>query len=84
MQRPPARRRIVVGAEDQATPPALGRALAGRLANAQLVELPGSGHCPHIQDADVLVAAVAPFLGLRAKHPRVAATPVARRRPHAA
>jgi 3-oxoadipate enol-lactonase len=58
---------IVVGAEDQATPPALGRALADRLANARLIELPGLGHCPHIQDPEAFVAAIAPFLGLRAE-----------------
>jgi len=58
---------IVVGAEDQATPPALGRALAARLANAELTLLPGLGHCPHIQDPDAFVAATAPFFGLRAK-----------------
>jgi 3-oxoadipate enol-lactonase len=56
---------IVVGAEDQATPPALGRALADRLVGARLVEMPGLGHCPHIQDPDAFVAAIAPFLGLR-------------------
>jgi 3-oxoadipate enol-lactonase len=56
---------IVVGARDEATPPALGRALADRLADAKLVELPGLGHCPHVQDPDALVAAVAPFLRLR-------------------
>ena len=58
---------VVVGAEDEATPPALGRALAKRLANATLVELPGLGHCPHIQDPDAFVAAIAPFLGLKAE-----------------
>jgi 3-oxoadipate enol-lactonase len=57
---------IVVGAEDEATPPALGRALADRLADARLIELPGLGHCPHIQDPDAFVAAIARFLGLRA------------------
>jgi 3-oxoadipate enol-lactonase len=56
---------IVVGAADQATPPALGRALTERLANANLVEMPGLGHCPHIQDPDAFVDALAPFLGLR-------------------
>jgi 3-oxoadipate enol-lactonase len=55
---------IVVGARDEATPPALGRDLADRLANATLVELPGLGHCPHIQAPDAFVAAIAPFLGL--------------------
>ncbi|HLT03281.1 MAG TPA: alpha/beta fold hydrolase [Geminicoccaceae bacterium] len=55
---------IVVGAEDQATPPALGRALADRLPDASLLELPGLGHCPHIQDPDAFAAAIAPFLAL--------------------
>jgi 3-oxoadipate enol-lactonase len=58
---------IVVGEQDEATPPALGRALAERLADARLIELPGLGHCPHIQDPDAFAAAVAPFLGLRAR-----------------
>jgi len=58
---------IMVGAEDQATPPALGRALAGGLTDARLLELAGLGHCPHIQDSDAFVAGVAPFLGLRAE-----------------
>jgi 3-oxoadipate enol-lactonase len=57
---------IVVGAEDEATPPALGRDLADRLADARLALLPGLGHCPHIQDPDAFVAAIAPFLKLRA------------------
>jgi 3-oxoadipate enol-lactonase len=55
---------IVVGEQDEATPPVLGRALADRLATAKLVELPGLGHCPHIQAPDAFVAAIAPFLGL--------------------
>jgi 3-oxoadipate enol-lactonase len=59
---------IVVGAEDQATPPVLGRALAERLADAKLTLLPGLGHCPHIQDPVAFVAAIAPFLDLRADH----------------
>jgi 3-oxoadipate enol-lactonase len=56
---------IVVGTEDQATPPALGQALADRLTDARLTLLPGLGHCPHIQDPDAFVAAIGPFLGLR-------------------
>lgn len=55
---------LVVGAADQATPPALGQALAERLPDATMIELPGLGHCPHIQDPDGFLAAVAPFLGL--------------------
>jgi 3-oxoadipate enol-lactonase len=58
---------IVVGAQDEATPPALGSALKERLADAELVEMPGLGHCPHIQDPDAFVAAIAPFLDLSAR-----------------
>ena len=70
---------IVVGAEDQATPSALGRALAARLANSQLIEMPGLGHCPHIQDPDAFVAATAPFLGLRAKRAETGSRPSSQR-----
>jgi 3-oxoadipate enol-lactonase len=58
---------LVVGAKDEATPPGLGRALAERLAHARLIEMPDLGHCPHIQDPDAFVAAIAPFLGLSAQ-----------------
>jgi 3-oxoadipate enol-lactonase len=58
---------IMVGEQDEATPPPLGRALADRLTDADLNELPALGHCPHIQDPDAFVAAIAPFLGLQAK-----------------
>jgi 3-oxoadipate enol-lactonase len=58
---------LVVGAKDEATPPGLGRALAERLAHARLIEMPDLGHCPHIQDPDTFVAAIAPFLGLSAQ-----------------
>jgi 3-oxoadipate enol-lactonase len=56
---------VVVGSEDGATPPALGRALAQRVRGARMVEMPGLGHCPHIQDPDAFIAAVADFLGLK-------------------
>lgn len=56
---------ILIGADDEATPPALGHALADRLADARVIEMAGLGHCPHIQDPDGFVAAIAPFLGLR-------------------
>jgi 3-oxoadipate enol-lactonase len=69
---------LVVGAEDEATPPGLGRALAERLAHARLIEMPGLGHCPHIQDPDVFVASVAPFLGLR-QHAEAPPRPPSRR-----
>ena len=56
---------IVAGEKDGATPPALGRALAARLHNADFIKLPDIGHAPHIQAPDELVAIIAPFLGLR-------------------
>ena len=55
---------LVVGEKDGATPPALGRDLAGRLPDARFVELPGVGHAPHIHALDLLIATVGPFLGL--------------------
>jgi 3-oxoadipate enol-lactonase len=58
---------IVVGGQDEATPPPLARALSEGLADAELIEMPGLGHCPHIQDPDAFVAAIAPFLGSQAK-----------------
>lgn len=55
---------IVVGEKDLATPPPLARELAGHLPNARVVELPGLGHCPHMQDPEAFLAAVSSFLGL--------------------
>ena len=55
---------LVVGEKDGATPPALGRDLAGRLPDARFVELPSVGHAPHIHALDLLIATVGPFLGL--------------------
>jgi 3-oxoadipate enol-lactonase len=55
---------VIAGEKDGATPPALGRALADALPNAQFVELPGVGHAPHIQAPDEVVKAISPFLGL--------------------
>jgi 3-oxoadipate enol-lactonase len=55
---------VVAGSEDGATPPALGRALVDQIAGAQFVELPGLGHCPHIQDPDSFVSAISGFLRL--------------------
>ncbi len=56
---------IVVGEKDSATPPALGRELAGRLLDCRIVELPGIGHAPHIHAPDLLMDTLRPFLGLR-------------------
>lgn len=55
---------LVVGEKDGATPPALGRDLAGRLPDARFVELPGVGHAPHIHALELLLQTIGPFLGL--------------------
>jgi 3-oxoadipate enol-lactonase len=57
---------IVVGARDAATPPALARELVSGIVGAKLVELPGCGHCPPLEQPAELVAAIAPFLGIPA------------------
>jgi 3-oxoadipate enol-lactonase len=56
---------VVVGSDDGATPPALGRDLAARVSDGRAIVMSGLGHCPHIQDPDAFVAAVADFLELR-------------------
>jgi 3-oxoadipate enol-lactonase len=53
---------IVVGLEDMTTPPDLSHELAAGIANAELVELPGIGHCPQLQDPDAFLNAICPFL----------------------
>jgi 3-oxoadipate enol-lactonase len=58
---------IVVGEKDHATPPALARELANRLANAQVVEMPGLGHVPHLQAPDLFIATISDFLGLEGR-----------------
>lgn len=40
---------VLVGSEDEATPPALSRALAAGLPNARLVEVDGAGHLPCLE-----------------------------------
>ncbi len=56
---------VVVGSLDPATPPALGRDLAERLPDARMIEMPGIGHAPHVEDPEGFLAAIGPFLGLK-------------------
>jgi 3-oxoadipate enol-lactonase len=53
---------IVVGEEDQATPPAMAEELHGLIAGSSLVRMPGLAHAPHIQAPGDLAAVVRPFL----------------------
>jgi 3-oxoadipate enol-lactonase len=53
---------IVVGDEDQATPPALAEELHGLIPGSTLVRMPGLAHAPQIQAPDALAAAVREFL----------------------
>jgi 3-oxoadipate enol-lactonase len=54
--------RVVVGALDATTPPALARELAAGIGGATLVEIPDCAHCPPIENPAALLAAVEPFL----------------------
>ena len=49
---------VVVGSEDQATPPAMGEDLARRMPAATFRVLPGLAHAPQLQDPAALVEAI--------------------------
>ena len=49
---------IVVGEDDQATPPDMARALHDSLPNSALVILPGVAHAPQIQEPEAFVDAI--------------------------
>jgi pimeloyl-ACP methyl ester carboxylesterase len=53
---------VVTGAEDRLTPPSLGRALAGAMAAARLVEVPGAAHFPQLEQPARVNAAIREFL----------------------
>lgn len=56
---------LVIGGEfDQATPPALTKAIADKIPNARYVELKGCGHCPPLEQPQEFVAAIREFVGL--------------------
>lgn len=54
---------VVVGLADATTPPVLSRELNEGITGSRLVELPGIGHCPQLQDPSQFLQAVKPFLG---------------------
>ena len=49
---------IVVGAQDQAVPPAVSERLHALVPHSELVEVPGAGHMPQFSAPDVVVSAV--------------------------
>ncbi len=53
---------VLVGEEDEATPPAMSRELASGLPDARLVVLPGCAHVPQLQAPEQFLAALRPFL----------------------
>jgi len=54
---------VLCGALDQTTPPALARDLAKGIAGARYEEIPGSGHCPMLEQPEALVRLMEGFLG---------------------
>lgn len=53
---------VMIGLDDATTPPELSYALHRGIPGAQLIEIPGCGHCPPIQARDTFVASVLDFL----------------------
>ena len=53
---------VLVGEQDEATPPAMSRELTALLPDARLVVLEGCAHVPQLQDPAAFLAAVGPFL----------------------
>ncbi|MBW8267967.1 alpha/beta fold hydrolase [Caldovatus aquaticus] len=56
---------VLVGSEDEATPPPMARELAALLPDARLRELPGLAHVPQLQDTAGFHAAIGEFLAGR-------------------
>ena len=55
---------VLCGEFDQATPPALNRMVAEKVAGARYVELPGCGHCPPLEQPEAFIGAIKDFVGL--------------------
>ncbi|MDP1908346.1 MAG: alpha/beta fold hydrolase, partial [Hyphomicrobium sp.] len=55
---------VVCGEFDQATPPALNKQIADKVAGSRYVELPGCGHCPPLEQPEAFIAAIKEFVGL--------------------
>ena len=53
---------VMVGEQDEATPPPMSRELAAGLPNAKFVELKGCAHVPQLQAPDVFMATIKDFI----------------------
>jgi 3-oxoadipate enol-lactonase len=53
---------VLVGEEDEATPPPMSRELAAGLWDARLIVLPGCAHVPQLQAPDVFMKAIRAFI----------------------
>jgi proline iminopeptidase len=54
---------VIVGASDFVCSPAMARALTHGITDAELVELPASGHFGHVEQPEAFAAAVLDFVG---------------------
>jgi 3-oxoadipate enol-lactonase len=54
---------VLVGEQDEATPPEMARELASLLPDARFVLLPGCAHVPQLQAPQQFLAAIADFIG---------------------
>jgi 3-oxoadipate enol-lactonase len=55
---------VVCGELEQATSPALNKAIAAKVPGARYVELPGCGHCPPLEQPEAFLAAIKDFVEL--------------------
>jgi len=55
---------VIVGELDEATTPVMSRELTAGLSDATFVELRGCTHVPQLQEPELFLATVAPFLGI--------------------
>jgi len=55
---------VVCGEFDQATPPALNKVIAEKVAGSRYVELPGCGHCPPLEQPEQFLSAIRDFVEL--------------------
>ena len=55
---------VVCGELDQATPPALNKAIVEKVASSRYIELPGCGHCPPLEQPEAFLKAIKEFVGL--------------------